>query len=96
MVHFATNNLDQNESKAITDAIIKIGNVFQENSVVNIILAGFLPQLLNKSKQRKKILKKNNYLKKVCKDETNRYYLQQDRNCVHKDQSLNTVKIIYI
>ena len=96
MVHFATNNLDQNESKAITDAIIKIGNVFQENSVVNIILAGFLPQLLNKSKQRKKILKVNNYLKKVCKDETNRYYLQEDRNCVHKGQSLNTVKIIYI
>ena len=96
MVHFATNNLDQNESKAITDAINKIGNVFQENSVVNITLAGFLPQLLNKSKQRKKILKVNNYLKKVCKDETNRYYLQQDRNCVHKDQSLNTVRIIYI
>ena len=55
MVHSATNNLDQNESKAITDAIIKTGNVFQEKSVVNIILTGFLPQLLNKSKQRNKV-----------------------------------------
>ena len=40
MVHCGTNNLDNNESKAITDAIIKIGNVFQEKSVVNIILTG--------------------------------------------------------
>ena len=56
MVHSATNILDQNESKAVTDAIIKIGNVFQEKSVVvNIILTGFLPQLLNKSKQRNKV-----------------------------------------
>ena len=41
MVHFGTNNVDDNESKTITDAIIKIGNVFQEKSVVNIILTGW-------------------------------------------------------
>ena len=96
MIHCATNNLDQNESKATTDANIKIGNVFQEKSVVNIILTGLSPQRLNKSKERNKIFKVNNYLKKVCKDETNRYYLEQDRNCFHKDQSLNTVKTINI
>ena len=67
MVHCATNNLDQNESKAITNAIINIGNVFQEKSVVNIILVGLSPQRLNKSKERNKILKVNNYLKKSAK-----------------------------
>ena len=91
MVHCATNNLGNNESKAITYAIIKIANVFQEKSVVNKILAGLVPNAwINKSKQRNKIFKVNNYLKKFCKGEINRYYLEQDSNCVHKDQSLNT------
>ena len=36
-------------------------------------------------------MKVNNYLKKSCKDETNIYYLEQDCNWVHKDQSLNTL-----
>ena len=47
MVHCATNNLGSNESKAITDAIIKIGNALQEKSV-NITLAALLIQCLNK------------------------------------------------
>ena len=48
MVHCATNNIGSNESKAITDAIIKIGNALQEKSVVNITLAALLIQCLNK------------------------------------------------
>ena len=90
MDHCGTNNLDDNESKAITDTIIKIGNVFEEKSIVNIIFTGLYLPRLKKSKQRNKTLKINNYLKKFCKDETNKYDLEQDRNCVHKDQSLNT------
>ena len=90
MAHYGTNNLDNNESKAITDAIIKIGNVFLEKSIANIILTGLYLPRLKKSKQRNKTLKVNNYLKKFCRDETNKYYLEQDRNCAHKHQSLNT------
>ena len=90
MVHCATNNLDKNESETIADAIIKIGNIFQEKSVAKIILAGLLLQCLNKYKQGNKTFKVNYYLKKFCKDKINRLYLEQDSNCVHKDQSINT------
>ena len=45
---------------------------------------------MKKSNQINKTLKVNNYLKKFRKDETNIYYLEEDPNCVHKDQSLNT------
>ena len=54
MAHYGTNNLDNNESKTITDAIIKIGNVFLEKSIVNIILTGLYLPRLKKSKQRNK------------------------------------------
>ena len=57
---------------------------------VKIILTGLLPQSLNKSKRRDKILKVNNFINKSCKGETNIYYLEQDRNWVHKNQTLNT------
>ena len=74
------------------DVIIKIRKVFQEKLAadVKIFLTGLLPRNLNKSKQRNKILTVNSYLKESCKDETNIYYLQQDCNWVHKDQSLDT------
>ena len=64
------------------DALINIGKVFQQKSAadVSIILEGLLPRDFSKSKKRNKILKENNYLKKSCKDETNIYYLEQDRN----------------
>ena len=90
MSHCGTNNLDNNESKAIKDTIIKTGKVFQEESVVNIIFNRSLSTTLERSKERNKTLKVHHYLKKFCKDETNKYYLEQDSNCVHKDQSLNT------
>ena len=45
---------------------------------------------MKKSKQINKTLKVNNYIKKFWKGETNIYSLEQDCNCVHKDQSLNT------
>ena len=87
-----TNNLDHDEPKTTADGIIKSGKVFQEKLAADlkIILTGLLPRQLKKSKWRNKILKVNNYLKKPCKDETNIYYLEQDRNWVHKDQSLDT------
>ena len=74
------------------DALINIGKVFQQKSAadVSIILEGLLPRDFSKSKKRNKILKENNYLKKSCKDETNIYYLEQDRNWVHKDQLIDT------
>ena len=92
MVHCCTNNLDHDEPKIIVDGIIKIGKVFQEKLAadVKMILTGLLPRDLNKSKQRNKMLKISSYLKKFCKDKTNIYYLEQDRNWVHKAQSLDT------
>ena len=82
VVHCGTNNLDHDEPKIIVDGIIKIGKVFQEKLAANvkIILTGHLPRDLNKSKRRNKILNVISYLKKSCKDETNIYYLEQDRN----------------
>ena len=64
------------------DALINIGKVFQQKSAadVDIILVGLLLRDFSKSKKRNKILKANYYLKKCCKDETNIYYLEQDRN----------------
>ena len=103
VVHCGTNNLDHDETKIIVNDIIKIGKVFQFQEKlaadVKIILTGLLPQDLNKSKRINKILKVNSYLKKSCDDETNIYYLQQERNWVHKEQSFDTslyLKIIYI
>ena len=49
MAHSGTNNLDNNESKVITDTIIKTGNVFQEKSVVNIIFNRSLSTMLEKT-----------------------------------------------
>ena len=46
--HCGTNNLDNNESKAIKDTIIKTGKVFQEKSVVNIIFNRSLSTTLEK------------------------------------------------
>ena len=92
VVHCDTNNLDQDEPRILVNGIINIGKVFQEKLAadVKITLAGLLPRGLIKSKRENKILKVNSYLKKPCEDETNIYYLEQDRNWVHKDQSLDT------
>ena len=76
----------------IVDGIIKIGKVFQEKLAVDvkIILTGLLPRDLDESERRKKFLNANSFLKRSCQDETKIYYLEQDRNWVHKDQSLDT------
>ena len=82
VVHCGTNNLGHDQPKLTVDDIIKIRKVFQEKLAadVKMILTDLLPRDLNKSKRRNKILKVNSYLKKSCKDETNIYYLEQDRN----------------
>ena len=69
-----------------------MGKVFQEKLAadVKIILTCLLSRDVNKYKRRNKILKVNSYLKKSCKDEINIYYLEPDRNWVHKDQSVDT------
>ena len=82
VVHSDINNLDLDEPKIIVDGIIKIDKVFQEKLAadIKITLTCLSHQELNKV---------SNYLKRSCKDETKMYYLQQDRNWVHKNQSLN-------
>ena len=92
VVHCGTNNLDDDEPKIIADDIIKSAKLFQEKLAadVKIILTSLLPWDLNKSNRRNKILNVNSYLKKFCKDETNIYYLEQDRNWVQNTQSLDT------
>ena len=55
---------------------------------VNVILTGLLLQDIN---PREKIKFEGLWLlKKLWKDETNVYYLEQDHNWVHEDQSLET------
>ena len=99
--HCGTNNLDQDKPKIIVDGIIKIGKVFQEELAadVKIILKGLLPRDFNKSKQRNKVLMRNSYLKKSCKNETNIYYLEQDatgfKKTIHATRRY-TSKVIYI
>ena len=74
-------------NQSYSDAITKIVKVLKEKLAAdaNITWTGLLPRDLNKSKQRNKILKVNSSLKTSCKDETKIYYLEQDRNWVHKD-----------
>ena len=86
MVHCGLNNFDHNEPKGIVDAFFEIGKVFQEKSVANVNIV-FIS--LEKSKERNKFLKVNDYLKKSCKYEIIGY-LEQYCNWVHKDQLLNT------
>ena len=65
VVHCGMINLNHNKPKATVDVIIKIGKVFQEKLAadVNVILTGLLPQDMNKSKRKNKILKVYGYLK---------------------------------
>ena len=101
MGHCGTNNLDQDKPNIIVDGIITIGKVFQEELAadVKIILTGLLPRDFNKYKQRNKVLMRNSYLKKSCKNETNIYYLEQDATGFKKINHSTrryTSKIIYI
>ena len=92
MVCCGTSKLDHDEPKTIADAIIKTGKFLQEelSADANVILTGLLLRDVNKSNQRNKTLKLNNYLKSSVKMKPTYIAWNKVRTTVHKEQSRDT------
>ena len=90
VVHCGTNNLDHNSPNDISNAIMEIGKTLRnKTSNIQIILTGILPRDINQSSRRNKIVKINGYLKQLCKSQINIYFMEQDRDWIYKDNTLN-------
>ena len=90
VIHCGTNNIDRDQPRDIANGVIAIGLTLQEKcSGLKVIVTGLLPRDPEWSHRRKKIKLINYYLKKLCDNFNEFYFMKQDDDWTNKDGNLD-------